>query len=69
MNTESLNPHQLLRLPAVVALTGLSRSTIYRLIDADEFPSGIKLTKNTTAWAANEVASWIESRIAARNGD
>lgn len=60
-------PQQLLRLPAVLSLTGLSRSTIYRLIEAGRFPAGIKLTQHTTAWAAGEVSEWIQSRIEARD--
>lgn len=64
--TATAKPQQLLRLPAVLALTGLSRSTIYRLMDAGDFPPGIKLTKHTTAWAAGEVSEWIELRIQAR---
>ncbi|MBN8261332.1 MAG: AlpA family phage regulatory protein [Xanthomonadales bacterium] len=55
-------------MPAVLSLTGLSRSTIYRLISAGEFPAGIRLTQHTTAWAASEVTNWIQSRISSRPG-
>jgi len=57
----------MLRLPAVIGFTGLSRSTIYRLASLGEFPKAIKLTERTTAWCALEVAHWIESRRAARD--
>jgi prophage regulatory protein len=59
---DSLTSHQLLRLPAVTALTGLSRSTIYRLMQADAFPKGLKPTARTIAWRSTDIAKWIESR-------
>jgi prophage regulatory protein len=57
----------LLRLPAVVLATGLSRSTIYRLAGLGEFPRCIKLTERTSAWCASEINQWIEARRAARD--
>lgn len=58
----ALGAHQLLRLPAVIALTGLSRSTIYRLMQEDAFPKGLKPSTRTIAWKATDIAHWIESR-------
>lgn len=55
-------PSRLLRLPAVIALTGLSRSTIYRLMHEDAFPKGVKPTARTVAWRSSDVSAWIESR-------
>jgi len=55
----------LLRLPSVRRKTGLGRSTIYRLIAADQFPAPIKLSPNVSAWDAAAVDSWIASREAA----
>ena len=57
----------LLRLPAVINMTGLSRSTIYRLIGAGQFPPCIKLTERSSAWCTNEIDSWIEARRANRD--
>ncbi len=57
----SLQP-QLLRLPDVVQLTGLSKASIYRLESQGEFPSRVKLAERATAWRFQEVFSWIESR-------
>jgi prophage regulatory protein len=58
----------MLRMKSVISLTGLSRSTLYRLIDSGDFPAGVRLTPHTIAWPASEVANWIQSRIAARQG-
>ena len=43
----------LLRLPNVMRLTGLARSTIYKLIAAGEFPAPRKLTRRAVAWPAS----------------
>jgi prophage regulatory protein len=49
---------QLLRLPAVQQATGLSRSTIYRLMAKDGFPRSVQVTDKLVAWWASEVDSW-----------
>lgn len=54
---------RLIRLPDVLTLTGLSRSTLYDLVSRGDFPTSVKLTKRTVAWIESEVTQWIESRI------
>lgn len=54
MANQSVSP-LLLRLPGVCALVGLSKSQIYRLIRAGEFPPGISLGANSVAWPAEHV--------------
>lgn len=65
--SETLDEHaapdgRLLRLPEVLHRTGLSRATLYRRIAANEFPEGLSLGGNVTAWAETEVEAWIGSR-------
>ncbi len=55
----------LLRLQQVQALTGLSRSTLYKLISERNFPASISLAGRAVAWDSQAVEAWIESRIAA----
>ena len=55
----------LLRLQQVQALTGLARSTLYKLVSERNFPSPIPLTGRAVAWDSQAVNAWIESRIAA----
>lgn len=52
----------LLRLPDVQRLSGLSRSSIYRLEQLGNFPQRVRLSERATAWRADEVLGWIESR-------
>ncbi|MGX9253614.1 helix-turn-helix transcriptional regulator [Pantoea ananatis] len=56
-----------MRLPEVIHVCGLSRSTIYDLISRDAFPAQISLGGKNVAWAASEVNAWMNERIAARS--
>lgn len=68
MATQSLPP-ALLRLPSVCTLVGLSKSQIYRLIRAGDFPAAIQLGTNSVAWPAECVHAWISDKInASRQG-
>lgn len=39
-----------------------SKSTLWRLVKAGEFPAPVKLSTGITAWKAEEVRSWISGR-------
>lgn len=51
-----------LRIKHVVAVTGLSRSTIYALISENKFPKPIKLSERTVAWRTSVVNAWLAER-------
>ncbi len=57
--------HNILRLPAVKARTGLSRSTIYLRISEDRFPTPIALGGRAVGWIEAEIQEWLEDRIQA----
>ncbi|MFS2007934.1 helix-turn-helix transcriptional regulator [Duganella sp. CT11-25] len=46
------------RLPAVMAATGLSRTTIYERIKAGIFPAPISIGPRAVAWDAGAIAAW-----------
>ena len=52
----------LLRLPAVMHVTGLSRSTLYRLIADEQFPRPVRLGLRAVAWRRSDVEAWSEAR-------
>lgn len=60
----------LLRLPDVLALVPVSKTTLYRWSRSGQFPRPRALTPNgsTVAWAATEVYAWIEGKPAANDG-
>lgn len=51
-----------LSLSDVIRLTSLSKTTIYRLIKAGEFPKAIKITARRVAWRAAEINCWLEQK-------
>ena len=53
---------QFLRLPAVIHLTGLGRSTIYRMVAPKEFPCRVKLATRAVAWRRTDLDRWSETR-------
>ena len=57
--------HTILRLPAVKANTGLSRSTIYLRIAQGAFPKPVGLGGRAVGWLDAEVQEWLQGRIAA----
>lgn len=61
-----LAPVRLLRFAAVRRLTGLSRSTIWRLEHTGGFPRRIRISLNVVAWLENEVVAWIQAKAAHR---
>lgn len=69
VNSEAIStaakPRALLRLQQVQALTGLPRSTLYKLVSERSFPPSIALAGRAVAWDSQAVEAWIESRIAA----
>lgn len=52
----------LLRLPDVIAATGLSKTTIYELQRSQLFPTARRLSSRCVGWTASDVQAWIESR-------
>ncbi|HRH85416.1 MAG TPA: AlpA family transcriptional regulator [Rubrivivax sp.] len=51
-------------MPTVMRLTGLGRSTIYRMVAAREFPSPVRLGPRAVAWRQSDLDQWSESRPA-----
>ena len=64
----------LIRIPAVISITGIGRATVYKLMSQPEsgFPQPVKLTDSNArgapvAWVLSEVLNWTRARIAARD--
>ncbi|MBU0807635.1 MAG: AlpA family transcriptional regulator [Gammaproteobacteria bacterium] len=56
------NADRILRRPEVEVRTGLTRSSIYRLINAGDFPRQRRLSPSTVGWLESEISSWISGR-------
>ena len=64
----------IIKLPAVIARTGLSRSTIYHKISLGQFPQSIPLgvgnRTRAVGWVDDDVEGWIQEQIdRARGGN
>ena len=57
-----MQTHRILRLPEVLQKVGLSRSSIYRMINNEEFPAPLRLSSNAIGWFESDVNEWIKSR-------
>ena len=51
-----------LRLPTVIRITGLGRSTIYHWMDRGLFPRPIQLGPRAIGWLAGDIDRWLLSR-------
>ena len=61
--------HAIQRLPEVLKRTGLSRSTVYSLIQQGKFPKQIKLSQRAVGWPDSVITEWIERRINESNSE
>ena len=55
--------NKILRLPAVKAVTGLSRSTISLRISQDRFPKPVSLGGRAVGWVEAEITEWLDQQI------
>ena len=53
---------QVMNLNDVLALLGISKSTLYRLIDAGHFPKPFKLGVRLNAWRVETIETWLATQ-------
>jgi prophage regulatory protein len=51
----------LLPLHDVTRITSLSKSTLYRLMDAKRFPQSVKISARRVGWKADEIEDFISN--------
>ena len=56
---------RLLRRPEVESRTGLSRSSIYALMDQGEFPRPRRIGQRAVAWDEADLEKWLTTRAEA----
>jgi predicted DNA-binding transcriptional regulator AlpA len=52
----------ILRTADVIRVTGLSRTTLWRLERQGDFPARLRLGLNSIGWREDEIARWIDAR-------
>lgn len=66
-NLESLSDDALLRVsqltskPGKPGLLGVSRSSLYRMLEAGKFPKPVRPLDGVVAWRVGDVRNWIKS--------
>jgi prophage regulatory protein len=55
--------HTILRLPAVMANIGLSRSSIYLRIAEGSFPKPVSLGARAVGWLESDIQEWLRQRV------
>lgn len=53
---------EIYRLPEVVAICGLSRSTVYAMIDRGEVPRLVQLGSLAVGWRHTDIEAWLAGR-------
>ena len=52
-----------LRIGIVMRLTGLGRSTIYRMMAEERFPAPVRLANRIVAWRRTDLERWSEAQL------
>ena len=60
---------KLLRLKAVIEITGLSRSTIYKYMANGAFPKSILIGERASAWLESDIQQWLNEKIEIRDSN
>ena len=55
-------PDRLLRLREVLAIVGVSRSTLYTMMGRRVFPQSVQAHERCARWRESEVLAWVATR-------
>lgn len=59
---DDVAPSVFLRMTGVMHMTGLGRSTIYRLMAEQKFPAPVRLSTRAVAWRRVDLEQWSAER-------
>lgn len=60
---------RILRLPEVMHITGLSRSTIYTYLQNKLFPLPVRIGVRAIGWPESQILDWVDRRISGVHHD
>jgi len=55
-------PERILRIQEVIGMTGLSRTTLWRMEKTGDFPARVSLGANSIGWRHTQIQSWIDNK-------
>jgi prophage regulatory protein len=60
-----LEAKMIMRMTDVCSELGVSRASVYRLLESGGFPKPLKLGKRAIGWERDHIQQWVKSRSAA----
>ena len=67
MSQVSNSSVKLLRLPAVMEMTGISESSVYRLVREKKFPQPVRVAvPKMTVWPSDVIDKWVQDQLGNR---
>ncbi|MGN8001509.1 helix-turn-helix transcriptional regulator [Sphingomonas sp. 22176] len=63
------DPDRNLRIKAALALTGLTRSTLYRKMEAGTFPQNTQISTRCMGWRESVITAWLKNPISYDTAD
>ena len=54
---------RLIRLPEVMQLTGIGKTTVYEHMKNGTFPKSYRVCTRLSAWRLSEIRTWINERV------
>jgi prophage regulatory protein len=60
-----LEAKMIMRMTDVCSELGVSRASVYRLLQSGSFPKPLKLGKRAIGWERDHIQQWVKSRSAA----
>lgn len=61
----AIPPHGFVRLPTILRLIPVGRSTLWEMIARGDFPPPVKLSARVSAWRSHDVHAFMASRTTA----
>jgi prophage regulatory protein len=65
VSDKNFKSDRLLRIKELENKLGVKKSTIYKMIQAGEFPKPVKISERARGWREGRAEAWIASRRAA----
>ena len=57
---EKMIDDRFIRMPEVIKMTGLGKSTIFAWINTNRFPAPIKMGRRVSVWKISTIHAWME---------
>ena len=58
----TINHGRLMRLPEVLDITGVSKSSLYEMIRQARFPAPVGISVRAVGWRSEDVDVWLKAR-------